>query len=424
VITPDLLEPSPRLRDRGLGSPGVARVLLVVGAAAALLFGWSVFRDPRAGMPLFDLTAYRVAGERVLGGGSLYGSPLVGATRGVFEFVYPPFAALLFAPLALLPGPALLAAALAAGAVLLAGLVWLSLVGLGHPPTRRLLALCLGLSGVLLWCEPVWETVTFGQVNLLLAVLVLADLLRPPSARGKGALIGLAAGIKLTPLFFVAYLLVTRRFRAAAVAGGAFLATVLLGALVLPADSRTFWAGAFADPARVGVPEHPGNQSLRGLIARELGRQFQGTGQQLLWLVSAAVLAGAGLWLAARFASAGRELGAALLCGITAVAVSPFSWVHHWVWFVPLLIVLLDRALLRRTWTAWLACGAAAAIGCHWFFSSLGGVSGGALFRAGYQNAYVWSTLALFAAAARVSGRWRRAPRAVPDPVSAAAPPL
>ena len=197
----------------------MSRAITVIGAVAALVFaGWLV-RGAHATMPLFDLGAYRVAGERVLAGGSLYGSPLVGTVRGVFEFVYTPFAALLFAPLAVLPAWALLPVALVVGVGLLIGVVWLSLIGLGQPPSRRLLALCLGLSGLLLWCEPVWETVTFGQVNLLLAVLVLADLGRDKSAWGRGALIGVAAGIKLTPAFFVVYLLVTRQFRAAAVGG-------------------------------------------------------------------------------------------------------------------------------------------------------------------------------------------------------------
>ncbi|HEX4248452.1 MAG TPA: glycosyltransferase 87 family protein [Pseudonocardia sp.] len=405
----------------------MTRLLGALGAVAALVFaGWLV-RDAHATMPLFDLGAYRVAGERVLTGGSLYGSPLVGTTRGVFEFVYTPFAALLFTPLAVLPGWALLPVALVVGVGLLAGVVWLSLVGLGHPPSRRSVVLCLGLSGLLLWCEPVWETVTFGQVNLVLAVLVLGDLGRPRAAWGRGALIGVAAGIKLTPAFFVVYLLVTRQFRAAGVAVGAFLATVLVGAVTLPGDSRVFWAGAFADPARVGVPDHPGNQSLRGAVARTLG---MGSAAQLLWLVAAAVLACAGLWLAARSDAAGRELTAAALCGLTGVAVSPFSWVHHWVWFVPLLVVLLDRALPRRgraAWAAWLAFAGVAVVGCHWFFAWFAGfVPGfggpvGAVVRIGYQNAYVWLTVVLLAVAAWLPGRWRRAPDAAPEPARAPA---
>jgi len=397
-----------RVSDRGLTSRGVSRVVAAAGALAALLFLRAVILDPRGVLPLFDLTAYQVGGQRVLGGVSLYDSPLLGATRGVFEFVYPPFAALLFVPLAPLHGAVFIAVAVLVGVGLLAGVVWLSLIGLGliRPgrPGGVPVSLGLGLTGLLLWCEPILETVAFGQINLLVLVLVLADVLRPDSARSKGVLIGLAAGIKLTPLFFVLYLLVTRRFRAAVVASGAFLATALVGAVVLPGDSRTFWAGAFADPSRVGVPEHPGNQSLRGLIARACGL---GTGEQLLWFASAALVAVVGLWLAAHFASAGRELPAAVVCGVTATAVSPFSWVHHWVWFAPLLILLLDRALCQRTAAAWLAWTGVAVLGAHGFFTLFGLLPApldapvGNLPAAAYQHGYVVLTAVLVAVLAR-----------------------
>ena len=45
---------------------------------------------------------------------------------------------------------------------------------------------------------------------------------------------GIAAGIKLVPLIFIPYLLLTRRFRQAAVAAAAFAATVAAGFIVLP----------------------------------------------------------------------------------------------------------------------------------------------------------------------------------------------
>ena len=51
-----------------------------------------------------------------------------------------------------------------------------------------------------------------------------------PTAVGvKGVGVGIAAGIKLIPLVFIPYLLLTRRFRAAALAAGTFAATVVLG---------------------------------------------------------------------------------------------------------------------------------------------------------------------------------------------------
>jgi alpha-1,2-mannosyltransferase len=384
----------------------VAAVVLA-GAVAASMLLVQVIRAPHATMPLMDLTAYRIGGWRVLAGVPLYGLPLIGATRGVFEFVYPPFAALLFTPLAPVHGGALVVVGLVVGVGLTAAVGALSLHGLGWYRAGpalpgRLLGLAAGATGLLLWCEPVYQTVTFGQVNLLVAALVLVDAVRPASARTSGVFIGIAAGIKLTPLFFVAYLLVTRRFRAAGVACGSFLATAAVGAVLMPGDSRTFWSGAFADPARVGVPEHPGNQSLRGLIARGLGPE---PGHQVWWLVGAVALAALGLVVARRLAGRGAELAAVTLCGLTATAVSPYSWVHHWVWFAPLLILLVDRALRRRTPGAWATLVVVAAVGSHWFFSGFGllpeplDAPVGDLPRVAYQHGYVLLTAALLGAA-------------------------
>ncbi len=72
----------------------------------------------------------------------------------------------------------------------------------------------------LLWTEPVQRALFLGQVELVLMALVVWDLCQPDRRRWKGAATGLAAGIKLVPLLFIAYLLLTRRFRQAAVAGG------------------------------------------------------------------------------------------------------------------------------------------------------------------------------------------------------------
>ena len=66
------------------------------------------------------------------------------------------------------------------------------------------------------------RTIYLGQVNLILMAAIMWDLCQP-DLRGdgrrrwwKGAVTGVAAGIKLVPLIFVPYLLITRRFREAA----------------------------------------------------------------------------------------------------------------------------------------------------------------------------------------------------------------
>ena len=56
--------------------------------------------------------------------------------------------------------------------------------------------------------------------------IIVADLCLPDSRWWKGVGIGLAAGFKLTPLIFIPYLLLTRRYRAAAVAAATFALTI------------------------------------------------------------------------------------------------------------------------------------------------------------------------------------------------------
>src|SRR5260370_466467 len=142
------------------------------------------------------------------------------------------------------------------------------------------------------WLEPVRTNLAYGQINLVITALILYDLSRDDSARLKGVAIGLAAGLKLTPLIFAVYLAATRRYRAAAVCVATFGGTVAIGFAVAPSDSITFWAGTFADPMRVGRIENAANQSLRGALARAAHT----TSVEPLWLgvAAAAGLAGPG----------------------------------------------------------------------------------------------------------------------------------
>jgi alpha-1,2-mannosyltransferase len=374
--------------------------VVVLGAVAIGYYLIQVFEAPVIRAHQIDLFAYRVAGERVLDGVSLYDTPLIGHTKGVFEFVYSPFAALTFAPLAALSGTWFTVVGTLGNFAILTGVVWLVLSWLGYLRDARMAVFSVLIAGLLLWCEPVRQTVVFGQVNLVLFALVLVDLALPDRMRAKGALIGIAAGIKLIPAFFVLYLLVTRRFRAAAVAGASFAGSVLLGFLLLPKDSMAFWAGAFLDPARVGVPEHPGNETLRGMITRTIGL---GGAQQLLWVVLAGAVVTVGLLLARRLSFGGRELPAVLLCGLVSTAVSPFSWPHHWVWLGPFLIYLLhlslrphavfDRFALAVTWLVTLG-------GVFALFdpdvSSLLAIPSWGHLGVFYHNAYIWLLAAIF----------------------------
>jgi alpha-1,2-mannosyltransferase len=315
----------------------VAAVLLGLAVLAAyLLPGLS---DPRARWPLWDARVYWWGGQQAARDAALY------ASGGPYNFTYPPFAASLFRLGAAAP-EGWLAAVITAGSIgALVALCWQAL-GAARVRRRPETVFAVAALGLLTW--PVDYTLHLGEVNLIVAALVGADLLaRRDGAWSQGIATGLAAGIKLTPLIFVAYLLLTRRIRAAVTAAAAFAATIIMGLVLLPAQSRAFWlGGAFANPSRVVNPANPSNQSLSGAIARLAGGLDGARG----WWLAAALLTGlAGIAVAAWAHRRDHRLAGVVCCALTGLLVSPFSWTHHWVWTVPLLIGLVTAAWRRRS---------------------------------------------------------------------------
>lgn len=294
-----------------------------------------------ADVSMIDLLVYRAEGETVRTGGDLYA---LRVTDAYLPPTYPPFAALLFIPLTLLDTESLRTPATVGNLALLVLFVQQSLRLAGHTRVESV----WWVAAVAVWCEPVWTTLRYGQINLLLAVLVLWDLSRRPGDRWAGAGIGLAAAVKLTPALFAVFLFATGI--AACVRGGSggpwlrhargavawFTGATLLTAVVLPHDSWRFWTGVMFKADRAGHAEQTANQALRGVLARLLHTSDPGG-----WWLACAVLAGvAGLAVAVAAELRGRRAVAVVACGMTALLVSPVSWSHHWVWCVPLVLLL------------------------------------------------------------------------------------
>ena len=280
-----------------------------------------------------DALVYRAEGAAVANGTSLYGFTV---TPWRLPATYPPFAAMLFVPTAYVPLPVLKPAFCGGNAVLLAAFVLLSCRFAGLRPR---LAHVLVATAAALWLEPVFQTLLFGQINLALACLALWDLSRPAGAFGKGFAVGIAAGIKITPLFFVLHLWVRGCRREAVTAVAGFAATVVLGALVLPYASVEFWTRRLFETGRVGKAWIVDNQSLQGMLARLLHTAEPG----VVWAVVAVAVGAAGLWTARRC----DERRALLVTAFTALLISPISWSHHWVWCVPLIAVALAEGRPR-----------------------------------------------------------------------------
>ena len=298
-----------------------------------------------------DLIVYRDAGRAVLDGGhELYRF----ASADVhLPFTYPPFAALLCPWLAWLPP---LADVLIWTAAEMVTIVWLTSVGF-RPLLQRATVgrpyLLAALAAAVTWLNPVRDVIKFGQVDLFLMAMVVADLTAKRGRWPRGLLIGLATAIKLTPGLFIPYLWLTGRRRAAIVASATFAGAELLAQVVIPYGSGDYWTRAATASDRLGSNAGASNQSIRGALLR---LHINGHLTSALWVLLGVVVLVAGLRIAIAVHRSGRELEATVLVGLTGVLLSPVSWIHHLCW-VLLVVALVAGDLTdprRVRWTAYL----------------------------------------------------------------------
>jgi hypothetical protein len=338
-----------------------------VAVAAAI---WAIHFFGRR-YTFFDLKIYHGAMVWWTNGGNLYDFV---APRTTLGFTYPPFAALVMAPMAVLP-------TLMAGwmnTVLSLAALTLLLSWLLVPIADRCgwsrwftVALAVPLAAA---TEPVRETLGFGQINLLLAVLIYADFVAlrnrarvaieagpaglPERIAGLGGVrrlwetgalagvgVGLATAIKLTPGVFIIYFVVTRQWRAALASAGTTLGVTLLTFMVTGKAAGTYFTSVVFDTTRVGAVDSTANQSLAGVLARLYDSPTTPT---LMWLSFAALLLAVGLTRAMNAHNIGDELAAFTIVGLTGNAICPISWSHHLIFLIPALVVLGDSALRHR----------------------------------------------------------------------------
>jgi len=321
-----------------------------------------------------DLEVYRFGVQAWLSGGDMYGSLPETAGHIALPFIYPPFAALLMVPLAVVPWTAswillLALSTIALGAVLyvtarrlwpsggVAGAVSVASILLplamavqpgkdidfDHPVT--------GFPALAL--EPVMQTIEFGQINLILMALVAIDLMARSSRWPRGVLIGIAAAVKLTPAVFVLYFLLRRDYRAAAVAAASGVVSTALAFAIAPSASLRFWL----DNPAAGISASPffTNQTFQAVLVRA---GVDGTARTVLWvLLSLALL----VIVAPVIARAPAPLAMVVTAGF-GLLVSPTSWSHHWVWIAPALLVAAATAARLRSAGWWWATGLTAVV--------------------------------------------------------------
>ncbi|MBT2594573.1 DUF2029 domain-containing protein [Arthrobacter sp. ISL-72] len=317
---------------------------------------------------------------------NLYSKTVGWAGGPELPFTYPPFAAMLFSLLARLPEESALMLFNAAGAAVAA---WVAVRGVRYWSGKQDWRGVFGGAGfkamrnrwgavILLLAVinlgPWRETLAFGQINILLMGLMAADLLArnhrwTRGLPGRGFLVGVAAGIKLTPLVFGLYFLVRKDWRGLANMSAGFAFTVLLGWLVRPAETLRFWLEILPDTSRIGGAGYVDNLSIKGAL---LHFGVPEAAVTVPWLLLSLLVVCMGAAVIKAASDQGARVVAISATALTMLLISPVSWSHHWVWMaavLPAFAWTLRETPHRHRATRWLLGGVLGASIMVFFFS-------------------------------------------------------
>ena len=359
-----------RLAQR-LPVPQLLRLSTMLALAAVLFLVWTWLGVwAKQGL---DFSVYwhggKILNEAGAAPSDLYRGNIDWAGGPQLPFTYPPFAALLFSLLARLPEPVALTMFNAAGTVV-AG--WLALLAVRYwhgrtdwrstfnPARNRWGAAVLVLA--VLNLGPWRETLAFGQINILLMGLMAADLLSrnrrwTSGFPGSGFLVGVAAGIKLTPLVFGLYFLMRKDWRGLLNMGAGFACTVLLGWVLRPAESLQFWLQILPDTSRIGGAGYVDNLSLKGALLHFGVPEASVT---VPWLLLSLLVVAAAAAVIRMASAQGSRVVAISATALAMLLISPVSWSHHWVWVaavLPAFAWTLRETPLRHRGLRWLMGG-------------------------------------------------------------------
>jgi alpha-1,2-mannosyltransferase len=340
-----------------LGRPGrlSGRLVLVAVnlACVAAFVGFPHAHGMAFGPYRIDLDVYRIGSRAWLDGRYLYGRLPLTMSGAKLPFTYPPLAAVILSPLALV-SMTVASVGLTLISIGLLALVLRVCVRSMNRPAGQAAAWAGRASWAVWWLlppalflEPVRNDLAYGQINIVLMALVALDCLTPAAATRwpRGCLVGIAAAVKLTPAAFVLYFVVRRDWRAAATAAASFLVATGVGFVVAWHDSVQYWTKTLFDVSRIGGLAYAANQSILGVLDR-LGMSHPTV--TLAWAVAAVIVIGAAWRGMSRAVAADQYCLALSLNALAGLLVSPVSWSHQWVWCVPALLALTDATLRHR----------------------------------------------------------------------------
>jgi alpha-1,2-mannosyltransferase len=331
------------------------RLFCVLAAGAFALTAWRLLGHTPYRI---DIDVYRMGGQAWLDDRPLYADHAMFRTvvGTDLPFTYPPLAAIAFCPFAWLPLPAASAAItlttlvllIVSTVIVLSGLeVWAGSAVLTDPAwLRRSWLAVAAVAPALIYLEPIRSNLEFGQINVVLMTLVIADCVPRRTPWPRGLLLGLAIALKLTPAVFLVYFALRRDGRAALTAAASFCAATLAGFVLAWRDSLEYWTDTVRKTDRIGTATLNTNQNVAGTLAR-LG--LSADKHFVLWALGCLAVLAVTVWAARRVLRAGEPVLALMCVALFGLVVSPVSWSHHWVWALPTVLVTSVVAYRRRS---------------------------------------------------------------------------
>lgn len=410
--------------------PTVAWRLLQVLTIAVLI--WSCWQLLGHTPYRIDIDVYRMGGRAWLNDAPLYSGDMMFRTGAGIDlpFTYPPLAAIIFAPFAWLSlsGASILITTLtlvmlvASTAIVLTRLRVCEESSFGGSALARRGWLAVAIVALaVLYFEPVRSNFSFGQVNVVLMTLVIADCVPRKTPWPRGALLGLAIALKLTPAVFVLYFLMRRDLRALLTTAISAIVATLAGFVLAWSDSWEYWTKTVRHTDRIGTATWLTNQNISGTLAR-LG--LDTTPRFVLWAVLCVAVLALTVWATLHVLKLEQPVLALMCVAMFGLVVSPVSWSHHWVWALPTIITttVLAYRLHSNTLAAVTLVGIGIMIWTPIRLLPEHHETSAALWRQILGSSYVWWALALLVVAGFLRDRSTTAAREPADPprVSAA----
>ena len=333
--------------DRKLGRRLIGQALVLVVLTALFVATWG---DLARFGAAYDVSSKQISSDFYNHYYPMARVVLDGGANPVRGWLYPAPMAILISPIGLLPKNS--ATTLWTALQILMLLTWC--VVPPHLLRRSPPWLPAAYTALAATSVPVLQNLKWGQVSTAMALLVLGGMVAIASHRPRtaGAVLGLAASVKLYPALFLVWPAWRREWSALTTA--AIVGVILLVALPLvvfgPEDTRHFYTTLWDRGWRFSrfATQNAGSQFVPSVVARNLLGQAPPGPRMLTW--SSWVLAAAVLWWSLRRTGTGYDDALRLfaLLGCLVPLVVATSWLHYHV-HLPVAWLVLGQATLAAS---------------------------------------------------------------------------